>query len=145
MHPGSQLGGSGKSLREISSNFFHFSQSNRRRNVPASAMEKLCHKIGPLAQADRLDRGSAQVIPTLADKPGVAENAPSQHDAVNAGFFKHAFGILRSEDVSIADYGDPRLFLNTGDNVPVGFAGKEVAARATVNSKSFDAAVFGNF
>ena len=56
---------------------------------------------------------------------------------------KHAFGIRRSKNISIAHDRYSRLLFHPRDYPPIRLAGKQVATGPAVDGQRFHAAVFG--
>src|SRR5258706_6442433 len=87
----------------------------------------------------RVVTATGGVLQHLGKDPGIGGGGAADHDGVAAGLPLHALGVFRRVDVAIADDGNAHGLLDGGDEIPVGWAGVALHARARVDGDGFDA------
>src|SRR6516164_929814 len=92
--------------------------------------------------------GASPAVPKplryLASEPRPSTASAANHQAVGSRFAQRLIGTLEAYDVAIDDDRDAYRILDETDEVPVGGAGIELAARVTVDGDHADPACFGN-
>ena len=73
------------------------------------------------------------IMLAVPEYPGISACAAGNHDQVAAGLFHHGDSVLRSEHISVSDYGDMHCLLDPTDNVPIRLAGIVLLARSPMH------------
>src|SRR6516164_10139210 len=83
---------------------------------------------------------ACEPIGHLTRKPRPPAAFPADHQAVGARLAQRLIGALQAHDIAVGDDRDPYRILDETDELPVGGAGIELAARAAMDSDHPNAA-----